>query len=65
MLRFAQDAVTYLGATLLLWVACPITEHINAWGFGGDPGDWTWAWIWLAQGTAVMALLAYARGWER
>lgn len=58
------DALKYVGATLLLWVACPITEHVNAWGFAGDPG-WFWAWMWLAQGTAVLAIAAYAMGWER
>lgn len=59
-----KDCWTWVGAVLLLWVACPITEHVNAWGFAGDPGDWFWAWAWLAQGTVVLAVLAYARGWE-
>jgi hypothetical protein len=60
-----KDAITWFGATLLLWVACPINEHVNAWGFAFGLHDWSWAWIWLTLGSLALGLSAYVRGWER
>jgi len=64
-MRTVQDFATWLGATLLLWVACPITEHVNAWGFAFGTTDWSWAWISLTLGTAALGLRAHLQGWER
>ena len=65
MLRFAMDFLTWAGAALLLWVACPVDEHVNAWGFAFTVDDWSWAWIGLTLGTALMSIRAYAAGWEQ
>ena len=64
-MTFLRDAMTWLGATLLLWVMCPIHETSNAWGFAFGVTDWAWAWIWLTLGGGILGLTAYARGWER
>jgi len=49
-------AARWLGAVLLLWVMCPITDSYNAWGFAGGLYDWSGMWLCLTMGTVFIAL---------